>query len=397
MAKENKEVIEEVTEEQIEQPKEEVVENKIDESKFKSAGDDSVIKVDLSKPSTQESEEVKEESAEEEKVVVVNEDSKVEEVIEESSEDTPIIEEITDEEVKEVEDKIEKAIVEVEETGKSLPESIQKLVDFMEETGGDISDYVNLNRDVSEMDNSDVLDEYYRLTKSHLTAEERNFLLEDTFGFDEDEDDPKEIQKKKIALKEQVAEAKAYLDGQKSKYYEEIKAGSKLTQDQQKAIDFFNRYNKESEEQKKLSEASKKTFLNKTNNIFNNEFKGFDYKVGDKKFRFNIKDVNKVKDTQSDLNNFINQFVGEDNKTIEDAKGYHKSLFTAMNADAIANHFYEQGKADATKARVARDKNINTEPRKSHGEFEAGGVKVRVLGETSSDIKNRSFKIRKKN
>ena len=267
----------------------------------------------------------------------------------------------------------------------------------MEETGGDLNDYVNLNKDVSKMDDSDVLDEYYRMTKSHLTAEERSFLLEESFGFDDEIDDEKDIRRKKIALKEQVAEARTHLDGQKSKYYEDIKAGSKLTQEQQKAIDFFNRYNKESEEQKKVSEASTKTFLKKTNNVFNDKFKGFDYKVGDKRFRFNIKDVDKVKTTQSDLNNFINKFVGEDSSTIEDAKGYHKSLFTAMNADAIANHFYEQGKADAIKNQIAKGKNIDLNPRQTHGETNIGGVKYRVLGESSSDMKNRSFKIRKKN
>ena len=267
----------------------------------------------------------------------------------------------------------------------------------MEETGGDIQDYVNLNRDVSNMDNSDILDEYYRATKSHLTAEERSFLLEDTFGFDEDEDDPKDIRKKKIALKEQVAEAKAYLDGQKSKYYEEIKAGSKLTSEQQEAIDFFNRHNKESDIQKQSTEASRKIFNDKTNNLFNDKFKGFEYKVGDKRYRFNVKDVNKVKETQSDINNFINKFVGEDKVNIEDAAGYHRSLFTAMNADAIANHFYEQGKADATKDQVAKAKNIDTNPRQTHSEVNVGGVKYKVLGDSTSDMKNRSFKIRKKN
>jgi hypothetical protein len=169
-----------------------------------------------------------------------------------------------------------------------------------------------------------------------------------------------------------------------------------LTNEQQKAIDFFNRYNKESKDQEKLSQANKRKFQQRTENVFNKDFKGFDYQVGEKKYRFNVKDVDKVKTTQSDINNFINKFVGEDS-TIEDAAGYHKSLFTAMNADAIAKHFYEQGKADATKARVARDKNINLEPRKTHGEVNVGGVKYKVLGDTSSDIKNRSFKIRKKN
>ena len=393
MAEENKEVLEEVTEEQTEQPKEEVVESKIDESKFESAGDDSVIKIDLSKPPVQESEEVKEEPAKEEKVDVVEEP----EVIEEVTEEQTVLQDVTEEEIKEVEEQIEETVAEAKATGKPLPENIQKLVDFMEETGGDLQDYVNLNKDVSKLDDSDVLDEYYRATKSHLTAEERSFLLEDSFGIDEDVDDERSIRKKKIALKEQVAEAKAHLDRQKSKYYEDIKAGSKLTQEQQKAIDFFNRYNKESEEQKNLSEASKKTFLNKTNNVFNENFKGFDYQVGDKKFRFNVKDADKIKETQSDLNNFVNKFVGKDNKTIEDAKGYHKSLFTAMNADAVAKHFYEQGKADAIKNTVAKDKNINMDPRKTHGEVNVGGVKWKVLGDSTSDIKNRSFKIRKKN
>jgi len=170
-----------------------------------------------------------------------------------------------------------------------------------------------------------------------------------------------------------------------------------LTQEQQKAIDFFNRHNKESESQKKLNEASVKDFNEKTNKVFNENFKGFDFKVGDKKYRFNVKDVDKVKTTQSNINNFVNMFSDKDKSTIRDAKGYHRSLFTAMNADAIANHFYEQGKADATKSRVARDKNINLDPRQTHGETNVGGVKYRVVGESSSDMKNRSFKIRKKN
>ena len=396
MAEEKDNVIEEITDtnETTEQEKEEVVEQKVDESKFESAGDDSVIKIDLSNPPVQESEKVEEEPAKEEDVDVVKEPEAKEEVVEEQTEEQPALQEITEEDEKEVEEKIEEAVAEAETTGKPLPENIQKLVDFMEETGGDLQDYVNLNRDVSKMDDSDVLDEYYRQTKSHLTAEERNFLLEDTFGFDEDEDDPKEIRKKKIALKEQVAEARAHLDGQKSKYYEDIKAGSKLTEEQQKAIDFFNRYNENSEKQNKLSKASKESFNKKTNSVFNENFKGFEYKVGDKKFRFNVKDVNKIKEAQSDIGNFVNKFVGEDKSTIEDAKGYHKSLFTAMNADAIANHFYEQGKADAIKGQVAKDKNINLNPRQTHGEVNVGGVKYKVLGDSADDFK---FKIKKKN
>jgi hypothetical protein len=384
---------ENVVEQATEQPIEEVVEQKTESQPRNEKGqftsktkvsDDGIIKVDLSKPP-----QVKEEVVEEKENIVK----------EEAQEEVPVMEEITVDDLKEPEAEkiIEETVVETPTAEEPLPENIQKVVDFMKDTGGDLNDYVNLNRDVSEMDDSEVLDEYYRNTKSHLSPEERSYLLEDSFGIDEEADDDKTIRMKKIALKEQVAEAKAYLDGQKSKYYEEIKAGSKLTEEQQKAIDFFNRYNKESEEQKKLSEASKKTFLNKTNNLFNEKFKGFEYNVGDKKYRFNVKDVDKVKTTQSDINNFVNKFVGEDKTTIDDAVGYHKSLFTAMNADTIAKHFYEQGKADAIKNSIARDKNINTGPRQTHGEANIGGMKIRALGESSSEMKNRSFKIRKRN
>ena len=386
MTEENKEVVEETTEENVEQPIEEVV-DEVDLSKFDSAEDPDVIKIDLDKAPEVKSEEVEQQSAEEEKVDVV------EETVEQ-----PILEEVTEEEkVEEVQEAVEEAVEEAVTTGKPLPENIQKVVEFMEETGGDLQDYVNLNRDVSKMDDSDILDEYYRTTKSHLTAEERGFLLEDKFGYEEEVDDEKTIRSKKIALKEQVAEAKAYLDGQKSKYYEDIKAGSKLTQEQQDAINFYHKYNKDQECQKKLSEKSKRTFLNKTDSFFGQNFKGFEYNVGDKKYRYNVSDVNKVKTTQSDINNFINKFVGDDKSTIDDAAGYHKSLYTAMNPDAIAKHFYEQGKADAIKSQVAKDKNINLEPRKTHGETNVGGVKYKVLGQSSSEIKNRSFKIRSKN
>jgi len=386
------EELDNVVEETTEQP----VENTIDESKFESAGDDSVIKVDLSKPPTNETEETEADPA---GVVGSDEDtgtSQEQEEVQPEGEvqetEVPVLEEVTEEEVEAVEEQVEEAIAEAEATGKPLPENIQKLVDFMEDTGGDLNDYVSLNRDLTKLDDSEILDEYYKKTKSHLSAEERNFLLEDKYGFDEDMDDERTIRSKKIALKEQVAEAKAYLDGQKSKYYEEIKAGSKLTDEQQKAMDFFNRYNKESEETKKLTETNKQVFQSKTNNLFNDKFKGFDYNVGDKKYRFNVKNVDDVKQTQSDLNNFTKKFLDKNNQ-MKDAKGYHKSLFTAMNADAIAQHFYEQGKADAIKDTVAKGKNINVNPRGTHGSEQTSGVKYRVLGQDSNDFK---FKIRKK-
>ena len=373
--------------------------------------DDNVIKVNLDKPPTpkeEKNEEPKENSevetsstdnsgvaAESENADAAQEQEEVQPEAE--TQEATVLEEITEEsteeEIAEVEEQVEEAIVEAEVTGKPLPENIQKLVDFMEETGGDLNDYVRLNQDYSKLDNQDLLYEYYKQTKPHLNAEEINFLMEDQFSYNEEEDDEREIRRKKLALKEQVANAKSHLDGQKSKYYEEIKAGSKLTPEQQKAWDFFNRYNKESEANQKTVKKNTEIFTKKTNEVFNDKFKGFEYNVGDKKYRFNINNANEVKEAQSDINNFTKKFLDK-NSTLSDAKGYHKSLYTAMNADAIAKHFYEQGKADAMKDSVAKAKNVNMDPRQAHGTIETNGIKVKVLGDNSSDFK---FKIKNKN
>jgi len=383
---ENKEVIEEVTQET---PQEEVAEEQkpeVDLSKFESKDDPDVIKVDLSKPLETESEL---ETADE---IETQSEEIVTEVTQEEVDNTevPTLEEVTYEEAVTEEDVIE-AVVAQEELGKEIPENVQKLLDFMDETGGDLEDYVKLNRDTSGLNDQQALREYYERTKPHLASDEIDFLIEDRFSYDEDIDDERDIKRKKLALKEQVAEAKTYLDGQKSKYYEEIKAGSKLTGEQQKAIDFFNRYNKESEQTNQAVKRSSDVFEQKTNNLFNDKFKGFEYNVGEKKYRFNVKDVDGVKAKQSDINNFMAKFVDE-NKSLSDAKGYHKALYTAMNSDAVAQHFYEQGKADALKDSVRKSKNIDMDPRGSHKDTTTGGMKVRVLGDDSA-----SFKFKMKN
>ena len=395
MAKKKKE---EVVEKTTNEPKGDVTKVKAKMKKPAEVIEETITKVDLNNPpkeekqneqpvDTTETEDVQEE--------VIEETTDKEEVVEQSTEEdteAPVLEEITNEEVEEVQEQIEEVIAEAEAAGEDLPENIQKLMDFMEDTGGDIHDYVKLNQDYGGLNDETLLKEYYTQTKPHLNTEEINFLMEDTFSYDEEMDDERDIRRKKLALKEQVAGAKAYLDGQKSKYYEDIKAGSKLTQEQQKAVDFFNRYNKESEENQKTAQAQSNNFVKKTEQVFNDRFKGFEYNIGDKKFRFNIKNANEVKESQSDINNFVQKFLNKKNM-MEDAKSYHKSLFTGMNADAVANHFYEQGKADAMKTSVAKAKNVNMNPRQAHGEIEAGGVKVRVLGENSNDFK---FKIKQK-
>ena len=389
MEENNENVVEETTQ---------ASEQTVEETKKPNVNEDGNYVVNLDTPIENETKkETTEDNPVDEGVATVDADAepaqKQEKVQPEAeTQEQPVLEEVTEEEVTEVEEQVKEAVAESEATGKPLPENIQKLMDFMEDTGGDLSDYVKLNQDYSNLDDTSLLLEYYRQTKPHLNNEEINFLMEDQFSYDEEVDEERDIRRKKLALKEQVANAKSHLDGQKSKYYEEIKAGSKLTNEQQKAVDFFNRYNKESEETKIVVDNNTKVFEQKTNNLFNDKFKGFEYQVGEKKFRFNVKDANKVKAKQSDLSNFMTKFVDKKGALVN-AKEYHKSLYTAMNADAIASHFYEQGKADATKDTIAKAKNVNMDPRGAHKEIVSGGMKVKVLGSNSSDFK---FKIKNK-
>ena len=373
--------------------------------------EDGMYKVDLTQPPAEQTEQTEdaiqeqepeggvlrgdepaEEAGEEAKVELqeVRQEEEVKEETEEAVLEELPAEEEQEETIKEVEDlaeQVEEAFQKEEEEGIELPENIQKVVDFINETGGSLEDYVALNKDYSNVDDLALLKEYYQQSKPHLSSDEIDFLIEDKFTFDEDVDDERDVKRKKLAFKEEVASAKSELEGLKTKYYEEIKAGSRLTPDQQKAVDFFNRYNKENEETSKIAERAKSVFLQKTNQVFNDEFKGFEYKVGDKRYRFNVKNADEVKTTQSDINNFIRKFLNEDD-TMNDAKGYHKSLFTAMNADAIANHFYEQGKADALKNSMKTAKNINMDPRGVHSkDNNQGGIRAKVLGDDTSKIK----------
>ena len=375
MENENQTDLEEVINEvENEKPQEQVEETpKVDLSKFESADDPDVIKVDLSQPITNETEES-------------NPDDAGVAGVDESPEPAQEQEEV------QPQGEVQEQPLPIEQPKVEIPENVEKLISFMNETGGDIRDYVNLNRNMEDLDDQDVLLEYYKTTKPHLNDEEINFLMEDQFSFDEDLEAERDIKRKKLALKEQVAEAKAHLDRQKSKYYEDLKSGAKLTDEQREAIEFYKKYNEESAQSREVYETQKSTFDQETNNVLNDDFKGFEYNVGDKEYRFNVKDVNKVRETQSDINNFVKKFLNKDN-VMEDAKGYHKALYTAMNPDVVARHFYEQGKADAIKETVANAKNVNTNARSSHGEIEAGGIKVRALGDTSSDFK---FKIKRK-
>ena len=343
-------------------------------------------KIDLSK-----SEEVKTETPVEEvkKETEVKEVEKVE-AKEEPKTDLPPLEELTVQKEEKQVEKVQKELKEAKRDekvlGKKLPENIEKLVSFMEETGGSVEDYVRINADYSSVDDNTLLREYYKNTKPHLNQEEINFIMEDNFSYDEEVDEERDIRKKKLAYKEEIAEARNFLEDMKDKYYAEIKNRPNTSNEQQKAMDFFNRYNEDLAQAQEVSKA----FNERTNNFFNNEFKGFEFNVGDKRYNYRVNDIDTTLNKQSDINNFLNDFIEEGE--IKDLKKYHKALFAARNADTIASHFYEQGKADATKDIMSKSNNVNNEPRKvSNGEVFVNGWKVKAI----SGINSSKLKIKK--
>ena len=396
-------------EQQVEQPQAEAPQEPVAEEKPSnvSIDDDGTIKVDLrQQPQTEETDAVQEQettSVDVGKRTTDSEemDQEVRSDNNESEDEQPAIELVQDEEVteepKSLADKIKDIPNKLKEESESvnnnqetreLPENVDKLVKFMEETGGSLEDYINLNKDYDSMDDMNILREHYRQTKPHLSEEEISFLMEDSFSYDEEIDEERDIKRKKLALKESIAEAKSSLTSLKSKYYDDLKLSSKLTPEQREAVEFYNSYKQEQESTQQLAKQQRSVFEEKTNQLFSDNFKGFEYKVGDNKYRFNVKDVNTVKESQADINSLVSKFVNENNE-MSDAAGYHKALFTAMNADSIANHFYEQGKADAIKNSIAKSKNVDMNPRGTHEAVTTdSGFKIRAIsGDDSSKLR----------
>ena len=309
----------------------------------------------------------------------------VQEPVEDAKEFTPIKEV----EVAKVEAEVKEALRDEKVLGKQLPENIEKLVSFMEETGGTIEDYTRLNADYSNVDEKTLLKEYYKKNKPYLDNSDVELLLED-FDYDEDLDEDRDIRKKKLAFKEEVAKAKGFLEETKSKYYDEIKLRPGVTQDQQKATDFFNRYNKQQE----VATQQHEQFQESTKQLFSDDFEGFDIKVGDKNYKYNIQNRDKVAESQSNINNLVGKFLDSDGN-VNDTKGYHKAMYAADNVDRIASHFYEQGKADAVKDVMNKSKNLSdTKARSQQGDVFVNGFKVKAISgadSTKLKVKTRKF------
>ena len=364
--------------------------------------DDGVYRINLDKPPTTKEDAVQEQETEsisvgdgagdsekvDEEVREQNTEEPVKEEEKEEISDSPLelVSEEPQEELKEEPQQVEKVVEEKpiqEQPQMQLPENVEKLVQFMEETGGTVEDYVNLNRDVTKMDNTTLLREYYKNTKPHLDADDVDFLFNKNFAYDEEADDPSEIKAKQLAYKEELYNAQRYFNSAKEKYYADLKLRKQesVAPEYVEAMEYYNNSKQQTEEYNNLQ----KQFIEKTNKVFNDNFKGFDFKVGENKYRFKVDNAEKVKQYQSDISNFINEFLGDDG-AVNDAAGYHKALFAAKNADKIANHFYEQGRADAIREAAKQAKNINMDPRTDNSTIKTEyGDKIRVVSGNSSD------------
>ena len=358
---------------------------KVDLAKDANVKIDEPTKVDLTKKPEADAIQVGEtkkvdvgEQAEDGEIVDIGGDKPVEE-------SSPIIEEI-----QEVGEKPLPKQEQIVQPKVELPDNVEKLVAFMKETGGTIEDYTRLNADYSDVDEDTLLREYYKNTKPHLSNDDLSFVMEENFSFDTDLDEERDIRKKKLAKKEEIAKAKKHLEDVKVKYYDEIKLRPSVNQDQQNAMDFFNRYNKDQE----LATQQHERFVNDTNTLFSDDFKGFDFEVGEKKFRYGVKDPSNVAENQSNINNFVEKFLDTEGN-VKDTKGYHKAMYAAQNVDRIVKHFYEQGKTDGIKNVMQSSKNPTLDaPRQGAGQdITLGGFKVRAVdGVDSSKLKIKTSK-----
>ena len=254
------------------------------------------------------------------------------------------------------------------------------LLDFIESNNDLIKSYNALDRDFDSMENDELIKSHLLLQYPDLSSDDIDTLVDD-FGYDEEEDSKAEIVRKKIALQKAVADAKTYLTGQKEQLHQELATrnlGAPTTQD-----------NKAAEAQKAAVDA----FQNATNEVFNEEFEGFDFKIGDGKgVRIKINNVESIKNHQSDIGNIINRYFDQETGQINDAAGYHRAMFAASNVDALAEHFYQQGKADAISNEAAEAKNINMSGRQDHSKTPTKGATWKLSSEPSNNNGFMNFK-----
>ncbi len=268
-----------------------------------------------------------------------------------------------------------------------LPEEVEKYLAYKKETNRGLEDFISLQSDIDSLNEGELMREYYRQTKQGLDDKDIEQLIDLNFGYNEGADETV-VNTKKLELKEELYKAKQFLQEQKGKYKTKLESSqSSLPEETKEAVEFFQLYKEKQIEQAKRSESVRQTFEEKTSRLFNDDFKGFEFNLGEEKVVFKPKDVSETRSKQSDLNNFIAKHTDEKGVLL-DAKKYHTALSMAMNPEAYAKFFYEQGKASAIDKVVADGKNIDMNVR-SNVTSDKGGPKFRIVedGNYNSGLK----------
>lgn len=279
------------------------------------------------------------------------------------------------------------------EEAEELPGDVSAYFKYKKETGRGIEDFAKLSRNFDDLSPDQLLAEYYSQTEEDLDQDDIAYMIEDKFAYDEDLDEPKDIKKKEIAKKKELAKAKKFFDDSKEAYRVPVESmGSSVSNEEKEGYEAYKKYVQESQTYQQESSRKSEYFQKKTEEIFSNEFKGFEFNVGDKSITFLPGDATELKNAQSDVTNFISKHLDE-NGLISDAKGYHRSLAAAMNPEKMAKFFYEQGKTDALLDSTRKIKNIDMETRSVPQSSSQSGFKVTASDSDSGrGLKIRSYK-----
>lgn len=366
------------------------------------------FKVDLSQPPQPQKEKEEDSKSEEEtnpqEEEVKPQEEEVKENIEEKEEEVKEKPEISKEEIinnyltnrfdMDV-NSLEKVILSKNEKTE-LPEEVQEYLQYKKETNGrGLKDFVRAHEDYSEYDDDNLLKEYIKQGNPELDDSDVNYLMEDRFSVDENQDNDRDIRRKSLDKKQELFKAKQYFENLKGKYKSSLESSSDaLPEDAKKAVEFYKQYSDDKVKEQEVLKKQREIFENKTSDFFNKEFKGFEFKLGEKSIHYNPQDVDKVVDSQMSLSNFVNKFLDKDG-FLNDAKKYHTALSMAMNPEAYAKFFYEQGKADSVKDVVKDGKNIQMSVR-NNTDTTRTGPKFRVLDNNSSNSGS-GLKIKKRN
>ena len=281
------------------------------------------------------------------------------------------------------------------EANPDLPEDVSAYFKYKQETGRGIEDFYKLQKDYDDMDEDGVLTNYYQYSEDGLDSEDIADIIEDKFSYDEELDEPKDVKKIKLAKKRELAKARKFLNEQKDKYKIPLESsGGGLSDDQEKNLNAYKSYIEESQTVKEANKKRYEHFQTQTSNVFNNDFKGFDFNISeDLNLTFKPGTNDELRNKQSDVNNFLNNFIDSDSGLVNDAVGYHKALAVAMNPEKFARYFYEQGVANTVDNVTKKSKNINMDVRKAPQTFSKDGLKIKTV-QSKSDSSGRGLKIR---